>query len=69
MIKEGNRLDGLAQTHLISEDCVAAMIPRLDQPVQALQLIASEKFIIPVDRNIIRTILMGFFLHGNIKRI
>lgn len=41
-IEEADGLDGLSQTHLVSEDGVGVLRPGEPQPVEPLQLVAME---------------------------
>lgn len=38
-VEKGDGLDGLAQAHLVGEDGVGAVAPRVAQPVESLQLV------------------------------
>lgn len=49
MVEEGYALDGLSQTHFVCENHIAVLIPGDNQPVHTLQLVISQKFVVPED--------------------
>jgi hypothetical protein len=69
MIKKCDRLDGLSQTHLVGQDGVSLLIPRLYQPVHRLELIGSQKFVVFVDRLILQLVLWGLLFYANIIKV
>lgn len=69
MVEEGNGLDGLAQPHLVSQDGVSLLVPVLDEPVHALNLVGPQDLVVLVDVGGFLLVLVRLFLVGHVVEV
>lgn len=69
VIEEGNRLDGLSQTHFVGEQNVAVGVVGVDHPVQGVELVVSEQLAVLVDRLRSGRVLEGLLVSADVELV
>jgi hypothetical protein len=69
VVEEGDGLNSLAQSHLISQDGIALLVPGFDEPVETLRLVGTQNLIVFVDVWLIHLVLVGLLLGGHVVEV
>src|SRR3990167_1951431 len=67
VVEEGDRLNGLSKSHLVSQDHISAMVPTLNQPIQTLKLVTSEHLPLLEDWLVLLSVLEQFLSAADIQ--